>query len=69
MDSYVFWKLTEAKYAETLVVELSDANFHVLVTSGLIGFSHFETSAPNSAKKVPTEGPAKTVEQSMTFKS
>ena len=31
-------------------------------------FSTFITSAPNSAKKVATDGPAKTVETSMTFK-
>jgi|Laugrefabdmm15dn_1035133.scaffolds.fasta_scaffold156030_2 hypothetical protein len=39
------------------------------VTSLCLGCSILTTSAPNSEKKDPTVGPAKTVDKSMTFKS
>ena len=45
----------------------SVGSFQDLVTSPL-GGSIFITSAPSSAKKVATEGPAKTVDRSITFK-
>lgn len=45
----------------------SEADFHDLVTSFCVGCSILITSAPNSAKNIPTDGPAKTVEISITF--
>lgn len=46
----------------------SSGNFQERVTSGTSGFSIFKTFAPSSAKNVPTDGPANTVEQSIIVK-
>ena len=56
------------KYAETGDSVLSVAVLQVLVTSGNLAFSIFRTSAPNSAKNIPTDGPANTVDASIIFK-
>ena len=46
----------------------SEGNFQLRVTSGLEVFSILITFAPNSAKNVATDGPAKTVDASIIFK-
>ena len=58
--------MTLEKYAEMIEFASSVGNFQDRVTSKDAAFSTLITVAPSSAKKVPTEGPARTVDASTT---